>query len=129
MATLASRIYGVAAVYGVGCLLPNLFQERKCDKELAPVPVEAPVWFYGFNSVALTFQFVFALMATDPIKYRDLMPLAMLEKFGFVACCIKLHREGRLQPMMRLGASIDALLGVAFGLAYYVTRPGSKKLL
>lgn len=120
----AKYIFGAAGIYGTALLLPrlNTWGERYSDKDWAPVPKEAPVYYYGFVSGALTWQLAFLLMARDPIKYRDLMPIAMLEKFVFVGSCAMLAWQGRLQPTMKIAAVVDGTLGALFVAAYALTK-------
>ena len=90
---------------------------------LGKAPWQQPEMYYGFAAVVLAWQIVFLLIASDPIRYRPLMPLsAICEKFGFVAVLavlLLMHRAGRhwLPP-----AAIEFFWGVGFLLAFALTK-------
>eukprot|EP00195_Chlamydomonas_chlamydogama_P011034 CAMPEP_0202889604 /NCGR_PEP_ID=MMETSP1392-20130828/188_1 /ASSEMBLY_ACC=CAM_ASM_000868 /TAXON_ID=225041 /ORGANISM="Chlamydomonas chlamydogama, Strain SAG 11-48b" /LENGTH=68 /DNA_ID=CAMNT_0049572971 /DNA_START=86 /DNA_END=292 /DNA_ORIENTATION=+ len=68
MSSFASKVFGGACVWGIAVLGPMLFRRKQASKDLGHVPDDAPVWYYGFTSIGLTFQLVFGLVATNPIK-------------------------------------------------------------
>jgi hypothetical protein len=45
-----------------------------------PPPITHPGLFYGFVGVALVWQVVFIIVATDRVRYRPLMIPSILEK-------------------------------------------------
>jgi hypothetical protein len=119
----ASRSFALAGIYGTALLLPRLsvWGERRSDKDWAPIG-SSPVYYFGFVSGALTWQLGFLVMARDPVRYRALMPVAVLEKLVFAGSCAMLAWQGRLQPTMKIAAVIDASLGALFVAAYVLTR-------
>ena len=118
--TFARRTFLVAAVYGVIVLLPQYFMEAAIGRDYPP-PITNPEHFYGFVGVALAWQVVFALIASDPVRYRPLMPVAVCEKLAFGAPAIVLFAQERLAGAVLAAGLIDLALGALFVIAYRVT--------
>jgi len=112
--------YGVAAVYGFLALTPLYFLVGKIGHD-APPPVTHPEFYYGFVGVTLLWQMVFVLIARDPIRYRSLMPITILEKLVYTVPVVVLYVEGQVHPRILPPALIDPVFGVLFVLAYFRT--------
>jgi len=113
----AKRVFLVAAIYGFIVLLPQYFLEEKTGRDFPPA-ITHPEYFYGFIGVAVAWQIVFLIISRDPIRYRPLMLVAVVEKMAFGFPAIALYLSGRLSRQM-LGAGIlDLMLGVLFILSY-----------
>jgi len=111
----------IAAIYGLIVLLPQYFLENRIGVEQPPA-ITHPEFFYGFISVAVAFQFVFLVIASDPVKYRVLMLVALVEKFPFTIATAILYSQGRIGLQMLAAGSIDGLLGLLFLTSYLLTR-------
>lgn len=117
---VARWIYLVAAIYGLLILAAGLFAERSLDATAAPLP--HPEFFYGFYGSAIAWQFVFLLIASNPTRFRVLMPITFLEKAAFLVSNLILMAMGRMSmggPF--IGGLIDGLLLVLFVLAWLRT--------
>lgn len=126
--TFARRVFFGAAIYGFIVLLPQYFLEEKTGRDFPPAMTH-PEYFYGFIGIAVAWQIVFVVIARDPIRYRPLMPIAVVEKIAFGIPAIALYLTGRLSGQM-LGAGIlDLVLGVLFLIAYTRTRDTSREHL
>lgn len=116
---LARWIYAIAGIYGILVLIPGFFLES-----MVPAPaLTHPEFYYGFYGSALVWQFVFLLIARDPLKLRPLMPITFLEKLAFFAPSLWLHFSGRLPlggPL--IGGMIDGVLLCLFVFAWWSTR-------
>ena len=77
---LARRVFAIAGIYGLIVLLPLYFAEPLLA---ARAPVNHPEYFYGFIGAASVFQLVYLTIARDPVRFRPLMPLAVLAKLNF----------------------------------------------
>ena len=106
------RFFRIAAIYGLLVLPPAYLQ---------PWPAEHPEAFLGFIGIATTFQLVFWVIASDPSRYRALMPIAVLEKLSFGAPGLLLFALGRVDTVIAVFATIDLLLGLGFLLAWKAT--------
>ncbi|HMG47244.1 MAG TPA: hypothetical protein VK614_07270 [Allosphingosinicella sp.] len=87
---IAARIFGIAGVYGLIVLLPLFFVEPW----LAPPP-SRPEDYYGFLGSATAFQLVYLTIARDPVRFRPLMPVAVLAKLSFFVPMAILWAQGR----------------------------------
>ena len=77
---LARWIFGLAAVYGFVTLLPSYGGLS----EVAPdASADAVLFFHSFLSLAIAFQVLFAIIASDPRRHRLAMIPAMLDKIAF----------------------------------------------
>ena len=115
--TFARRVFLIAAIYGLIVLLPQYFLEAKTGRDFPPA-ITHPEYYYGFVGIAVAWQIVFLVISRDPIRYRPLMPVAVVEKIAFGFPAIALYLGGRLSGQM-LGAGIlDLILGLFFILAY-----------
>lgn len=118
---IARRTFLMAASYGVLALLPQYFLEGWISWNFPP-PVTHPESFYGFIGVALAWQVVFFMIASDIVRYRPLMPVAVLEKAAFGIPVMVLFIQGRVDVFMLAVGLIDLGWGIAFAMAYHRTR-------
>jgi hypothetical protein len=109
----ARYVFAAAGIWGLLVLTPLYFAE--------PVGLTRPEFYYGFIGVALAFQFVFFLIATDPVTYRKIMAVAIIEKLAFAVPAVVLYLQGRLSPDMLAAGLIDLFLGVLFVISYVKT--------
>ena len=63
--------------YGIAVLVPQDFVELGL-----PALMERPEHYYGFIGVALAWQFVFLIVASDVMRYRPLMLAGVLDKLS-----------------------------------------------
>ena len=116
----AKYTFLVSGVYGLIVLLPQLFLENKIGIDQPPA-ITHPEFFYGFVWVAVAFQFIFLTIASDPVRYRTLMLVSLIEKFPFLITVIILYMQGRVGWQMLAGGSIDGFWGVMFLISYFWT--------
>jgi hypothetical protein len=116
----AKVIYYIAGLYGVLVLFPQYFMETKNGQDFPPA-ITHPEYYYGFVGIALVFQFVFLVIARDPIRFRPLMPVTVLEKLSFGIPAIILYSQNRLPVILFAAGIIDLILGALFVAAYLKT--------
>ena len=116
----AKVVFTVAAVYGLLVLVPQYFLEERYGRDFPP-PVNHPEHYYGFVGLALVWQLAFLLVARDPVRFRPMMLVAVLEKLSFGAAVPVLYSMGRVAPLVLAPACIDLLLGALFVAAYLKT--------
>ena len=118
--TFARRVFAGAAVYGILALLPQYFLEARIGRDFPP-PITHPEQFYGFVGVSLAWQFLFLLIARDPLRYRPAMIVAVLEKLAFGGATVVLFALDRVPaPVLAVGL-VDLLLASLFTAAYRKT--------
>ena len=115
----AKYTFLLSGIYGLVVLLPNYFLEVKTGPE-NPTLVH-PEFFYGFIGIASVFQIIFLIVSRDPLKYRPLMIVAVLEKLSFGIPAAILYAKGRLDGPFFLGGMIDLFLGLLFVVSFVLT--------
>jgi hypothetical protein len=120
----AKIVFYVAGVYGIIALLPLYFMEAKNGRDYPPA-ITHPEYYYGFVGIALVFQLIFLIIARDPLKYRSLMPVTVLEKLSFGVPTAILYLQNRLAAPLFAAGLIDLILGALFAAAYIKTAPNS----
>ena len=88
-----------------------------------PPAITHPQYYYGFIGVAMVWQFVFFVIATDPARFRPMIGLSILEKLSFVATVAALYLQRRMSPIEAVSAVPDAILAILFSLAFFNARP------
>lgn len=122
----ARRVFFAAGIYGILVLAPMYFLEKQIGEQTPP-PITHPEYFYGFVGLALVWQFVFFLIGSNPIKYRVLMPFAMLEKVSYGFLVPILFATGRASFVVLVGGSIDLVWLVLFAISFGKT-PASQEM-
>ena len=117
----ARYVFIAAGTIGILVLVPMYFLIEQTGVETPP-PVNHPEFYYGFVGVALAFQIVFLIIATDPLKYRLLMLAGIVEKFAFVVPTFYLYPQGRVAGSIVGGAALDLMWGILFIISYLKVR-------
>jgi hypothetical protein len=116
----AKIVFRVAGIWGLFVLTPLYFMFDLIGRN-DPPPITHPGFFYGFVGVALVWQIVFMLIATDPVRYRPLMIPSVLEKVSWGAAVIVLVLQQRMHKSDLVFVGTDLLLGLLFVIAYFKT--------
>jgi len=116
----ARVVFYIAGIWGVLLLIPLYFLFDITGRTFPP-PITHAEFYYGFLSVTLAWQIAFLVIATDPPRYRLIMPAAILEKFGYIVTLILLYARGQLQLGQVAPAIPDFILGVLFITAFFKT--------
>jgi hypothetical protein len=109
----AKLVFLVAGIYGLLVLTPMYFLE--------PPGVPYPEFYYGFIGVAVAWQVAFLVISRDPLRFRPLIPAALIEKFSYGAAVFVLAQQDRVGPAVIPFAFIDVVLGVLFAVAFFRT--------
>lgn len=118
---IARWIFGIAAVYGVLVITPLYFAEARIAQSDPPA-ITHPEFFYGFIGITLAWQFVFLVIARDPVRHRPLMLVSVLEKLAYGVAVIVLFAQQRIKTLTLAFGCVDLVLGALFVLAFFVTR-------
>jgi len=116
----ARRVFTIAGIYGIFALVPQYFMEKKMGLDFPP-PITHPELYYGFIGVALAWQVLFLIVASDPVRYRPAMVPAILEKLTFGIACIVLYLQGRLSSIILGAGIVDLILAVLFIVSFRAT--------
>jgi hypothetical protein len=116
----ARIIFYLADIWGILVFAPLYFLFDVIGRQ-DPPPITHPGFYYGFVSLALAWQFVFIVIARDPVRFRTMMLPSILEKFGYGATFAVLYLQHRLHASDAALAAIDLLFGLLFLLAFFRT--------
>lgn len=114
-------IYKVAGIYGLLVIVPMFFAENRIAI-VDPPAITHPEFFYGFLCLCTVFQLLFLLISKDPIRYRPLIPLAILEKIPYGILIIFLFSNQRVSGMVLIGGLIDLFLSSLFIWSFFKTK-------
>jgi hypothetical protein len=120
----AKYVFLMAGVWGLLIVTPLYFLFDTVGRQYPP-PVTHPDFYYGFAGVTLAWQFAFLLIGTDPIRFRPLMMVAIVEKVGYLATLGTLYVQGRVEFGQFVVVSPDAILGMLFVAALVKTPRAS----
>jgi hypothetical protein len=109
----ARIVFALAGIWGL-LVLPPLYYRAPADTR--------PEDYFGFLAVALAWQIAFLVIATNPVRFRPLMPAAMLEKFIYVGTIAALVYQERVTGTVVFGAAADFVLGCLFVMAFFRAR-------
>src|SRR5690348_1179400 len=67
----------LAGIWGIIVLAPLYFLENFIGAQHPPA-ITHPEYFYGFVGVGLAWQILFIIVASDPVRYRGVMPAGVV---------------------------------------------------
>jgi hypothetical protein len=117
---LARWIFAVAGVYGILVIAPLYFAAGQIAQNDPPA-ITHPEFFYGFIGITLAWQVVFLVIARNPLRYRPLMLVSVLEKLAYGVPAIVLFTQQRVKTTALTFGCLDLLLGALFVLAFFST--------
>ena len=106
----ARVVFAIAGVWGLVVLSPLYFVFDLVGRRYPP-PITHQDFYYGFVAVALVWQVAFLIIATNPIRYRPMMLVAVLEKASYMATMGTLLAQGQIQFDQFVIVSPDLVLG------------------
>ncbi len=115
----AHLTFQIAGIYGVLVVTPLFFLEKTFNAT-SPVVITHPEYYYGFACVTFAWQVLFLVVARDPVRYRAIMLMGVVEKISGLAFILLVLLQ-RAPPALLLLGSIDVLLGIAFLMSYLRT--------
>lgn len=118
---IATWVFRIAGTIGLLQIVPLYFYEAQLAVDMPPA-LNHPEYYYGMLGVTMAWQIAFLLISTDVLRYRPLMPVAMLEKASFVLAAFWLFSQGRLPNLILGSALLDLVYGIGFVWAYLAIR-------
>jgi hypothetical protein len=116
-------VFLVAGIYGLIVLAPGFFSEKILAEKMPPA-ITHPEFFYGFFGVGIAWQVAFLIISRDPLRFRPIIPAAILEKLAYSGACAVLFVLGRIPLIVALGGVGDFILGAFFTISYFKLKPG-----
>jgi hypothetical protein len=118
---LARRTFWTAGLYGLAVILPQYFLLDKIGRDNPPAVTHVE-YFYGFVGVALAWQVAFLVIGRDPLRFRPLMLVALLEKLSFGIPVALLYAQQRVPTSVFVFGMMDLSLAAAFAVAWRTTK-------
>lgn len=122
----ARIVFLIAGLYGLVSLIPLYFLFDYIGRQEPPA-ITHPQFYYGFVGVALAFQFVFLVIASDPARFRPLVIVSVFEKLSYMIACVVLYLHGRIPGSDAATALPDTILCALFIVAWFKLRAGNKQ--
>src|SRR5262245_9179586 len=113
-------VFLLAGIWGVVILAPLYFLESTINVQQPPV-ITHPEYYYGFAGITLTWQILFFLISRNPVKYRTIMLVAILEKLAYGLAVPILFAIGRVPRAVLLPSFPDLVWATLFAIAYVKT--------
>jgi hypothetical protein len=118
----ARRLFLFAGIYGVIVVAPLFFLEKQIG-EFDPPALTHPEFYYGFVCVTLAWQFVYLMLAREPVRYRPVLLPALMGKAGFGLAVFMLFAQGRVTLANVYLPGVDLALAGLFLWAYLGLKP------
>ena len=116
----ARRVFTFGGIWGLAILITHAFLEGRVGRDHPPA-ITHPEYFYGFVGIGIVWQIAFLVISRDPVRYRPLMLVAVMEKASFFIATVTLYSLGRLHLEMLGAGVLDMMLGALFFVAYLRT--------
>ena len=116
----AKVIFWIASIWGIVVIIPLYFLFDTIGRQ-DPPPITHPGFYYGFVGCGLAWQLAFIVIATDPVRFRTMMLISVVEKFSFGAATVVLYLQHRLHASDLALGGIDTFFGVLFLIAFFRT--------
>jgi len=116
----AKILFWIAAIWGILILTPLYFMFGAISRQ-DPPPITHPAFYYGFVGAGLAWQFAFAVIARDPVRFRPMILPSIFEKFSYGVALITLYLQHRVHPSDLVFGAVDLLFGILFLAAWLQT--------
>jgi hypothetical protein len=118
----AKIVFLIAGIYGFLVLTPIFFMERLIGQQTPPA-ITHPEYFYGFLGTALVWQVLFLVLSTDPVRYRAMIPVCILEKLAYAVPIAILYAQHRVAASTFAVGSMDWIFVCLFLAAFFKAKP------
>jgi len=114
-----SRVVFVAAgIWGVLVVFPLYFLEATINQQQPP-PITHPEFYYGFIGITVVWQILFFVISRDPVRYRTITLVAILEKLSYGLAVPLLFAAGRVPVVAFVTGLPDLVWATLFAIAYW----------
>lgn len=118
--TFARRVFIAAGIWGLLVVPPLFFLYDRVGRDTPP-PITHPEYYYGFAAVTTVWQIAFLVIASDPARFRPLMPVAVLEKAGWLGALAVLYAQRRVAISVLPFGVVDMVFGGLFAVSFVRT--------
>lgn len=116
----AKIVFRIAGIWGLLIITPLYFLFNQTGMHNPPA-ITHPEFYFGFVGVTLVWQIAFFVIASDPIRFRPFMIVAILEKLIYIVTIPTLYLQLRVAGNQLLWVCTDSILCLLFIAAYLKT--------
>jgi hypothetical protein len=118
----AKIVFRVAGIWGLLIIVPLYFLFDLTGVHNPPA-ITHPEFYFGFVGVTLVWQIAFCVIASDPIRFRPFILVAILEKLSYILTIPILYLQHRVAGNQLVWVSADSVLCLLFIASYVKTQP------
>jgi hypothetical protein len=116
----AKIVFRIAGIWGLLIITPLYFLFDQTGIHNPPA-ITHPEFYFGFVGVTLIWQIAFFVIASDPIRFRPFIIVAILEKLIYIVTVPALYLQHRVASNQLLWVCTDSILCLLFVVAYFKT--------
>jgi hypothetical protein len=121
----AKIAFRIAGIWGLLIIVPLYFLFDLTGIHNPPA-ITHPEFYFGFVGVTLIWQLAFFVIASDPIRFRPFILIAILEKLAYILTIPILYLQHRVAANQLLWVGTDSILCLLFIASYVKTSTSSQ---
>jgi hypothetical protein len=121
----AKIVFRIAGIWGLLIIVPLYFLFDLTGIHNPPA-ITHPEFYFGFVGVTLVWQLAFFVIASDPIRFRPFILIAILEKLIYIVTIPILYLQHRVAANQLLWVGTDSILCLLFIASYVKTSAASQ---
>jgi hypothetical protein len=116
----ARIVFRIAGIWGLLVVLPLYFLFDVAGRQ-SPPAINHPEFYYSFVGITLVWQIAFFVIASDPLRFRPFIVVAVLEKLSYTTTVSVLFLQHRVASSQLVWVGTDFILCMFFIAAYVKT--------
>jgi hypothetical protein len=121
----AKIAFRIAGIWGLLIIVPLYFLFDLTGIHNPPA-ITHPEFYFGFVGVTVVWQLAFFVIASDPIRFRPFILIAILEKLAYILTIPILYLQHRVAANQLLWVGTDSVLCLLFIASYVKTSASSQ---
>lgn len=120
----AKIVFRIAGIWGLLIIIPLYFLFDVVGRQ-SPPAINHPELYFSFVGVTLIWQIAFFVIASNPVRFRPFILVAVLEKLSYIITIIALYLQHRVAANELIWVGTDSILCLLFIAAYFKTSATS----
>lgn len=116
----AKIVFRIAGIWGLLIIIPLYFLFDVVGRQ-SPPAINHPELYFSFVGVTLIWQIAFFVIASNPVRFRPFILVAVLEKLSYIITIIALYLQHRVAANELIWVGTDSILCLLFIAAYFKT--------
>jgi hypothetical protein len=116
----AKIVFRIAGIWGLLVIVPLYFLFDIAGRQNPPA-INHPEFYFSFVGVTLVWQIAFFIIASDPIRFRPFMIVAVLEKLIYILTIIVLYLQHQVAANSLVWVGTDSILCLLFIASHFKT--------